>query len=93
MVDVELRLIEPAQNRYRVYRLTECRTLFGELCLRVVWGRIGHRRHRERSEVFATGEARTARRDALLLRRERHGYVPSLASPGVERLAPARAAG
>jgi len=50
--DLELRLVDPAKNRFRIYGLTECRTLFGELCLRIVWGRIGNRRPRECTEVF-----------------------------------------
>jgi hypothetical protein len=39
--------VDPAKSRFRSYGLTECRTLFGELCLRIVWGRIGNRRRRE----------------------------------------------
>jgi predicted DNA-binding WGR domain protein len=73
--DHELRLVDPARNRFRVYGLTECRTLFGELCLRVVWGRIGNRRLHERSELFADRLALQRRRDELLGRRRRHGYV------------------
>jgi len=72
--DLELRLIDPAKNRFRIYGLTECRTLFGELCLRIVWGRIGNRRLRERSEVFADRATLVRRRDTLLGRRRRHGY-------------------
>jgi predicted DNA-binding WGR domain protein len=73
--DLELRLVDPAKNRFRIYGLTECRTLFGELCLRIVWGRIGNRRPRERSEVFEDRTALERRRDELLGRRRRHGYV------------------
>ena len=73
--DLELRLVDPAKNRFRVYGLTECKTLFGELCLRIVWGRIGNRRPRERSEVFADRTALERRREELLGRRRRHGYV------------------
>lgn len=73
--DLELRSIDPAKNRYRVYGLTECRNLFGELCLRIVWGRLGTRRMRERSEVFADRGALRRRRDELLALRRRHGYV------------------
>jgi predicted DNA-binding WGR domain protein len=78
--DLELRLVDPAKNRFRIYGLTECRTLFGELCLRIVWGRIGNRRLRERSEVFADRTALVQRRDELLGRRRRHGYV-SMTTP------------
>jgi predicted DNA-binding WGR domain protein len=73
--DLELRLVDPAKNRFRIYGLTECRTLFGELCLRIVWGRIGNRRPRERSEVFTDRAALERRREELLGRRRRHGYV------------------
>lgn len=73
--DLELRSIDPSKNRYRVYGITECRTLFGELCLRIVWGRLGARRMRERSEVFPDRTALRQRRDELLAQRRRHGYV------------------
>jgi len=73
--DLELRLVDPAKNRLRIYGLTECRTLFGELCLRIVWGRIGNRRPRERTEVFEDRGALERRREELLGRRRRHGYV------------------
>jgi len=56
-VDVELRLVDPTRNCRRIYGLTECRTLFGEMCLRIQWGRIGRRRIRERSETFADAQA------------------------------------
>lgn len=79
--DLELRLVDPATNRFRIYGLTECRTLFGELCLRIVWGRIGNRRPRERSEVFADRDALARRRDELLGLRRRHGYVVSATTP------------
>ncbi len=77
--DLELRLVDPAKNRFRIYGLTECRTLFGELCLRIVWGRIGNRRLRERSEVFEDRVALLRRRQELLGRLQRHGYVPTAA--------------
>jgi predicted DNA-binding WGR domain protein len=73
--DVELRLVDPSRNRFRIYGLAECRTLFGELCLRIVWGRIGNRRLRERSETFTDRASLVRRRRELLGRRERHGYV------------------
>jgi predicted DNA-binding WGR domain protein len=72
--DVELRLIDPERNRFRLYGLTECLTLFGELCLVVVWGRIG-RPLRRRSETFADRRALERRRNALLARRRRRGYA------------------
>jgi predicted DNA-binding WGR domain protein len=94
--DLELRLVDPLNNRFRVYGLTECRTLFGELCLRIVWGRIGNRRLRERSELFPDRAALLQRRDELLGRRRRHGYVshstPRTAARarGVENASPSR---
>jgi len=72
--DVELRLIDPSRNAFRLYGLTACRTLFGEPCLRIQWGRIGNRRVRERSETFQDGEALEHRRAELLARRRQHGY-------------------
>jgi predicted DNA-binding WGR domain protein len=54
------------------------------VCLRIVWGRIGNRRLRERSEVFADRAALLRRRDELLDRRSRHGYVPSSPAPRSE---------
>jgi predicted DNA-binding WGR domain protein len=87
--DIELRLVDCARNRLRLYGVTECRTLFGELCLRVQWGRIGHRRLRERSETFSDARALEQRRSELLGRRRRHGYVPvQPATAAVERSVP-----
>jgi predicted DNA-binding WGR domain protein len=74
--DVELRLVDPSRNRFRVYGITVYRNLFGELCLGVAWGRLGHRRLRERSETFANRSALERRRRELLSRRKEHGYVP-----------------
>lgn len=87
--DIELRLVDRARNRLRLYGITECRTLFGELCLRVQWGRIGHRRLRERSETFSDARALEQRRRELLGRRRRHGYVPvQPTTAAVERRVP-----
>lgn len=72
---IELRMVDPSKNKFRLYGLTESRTLFGELCLRIVWGRIGNRRLRERTETFASREALDRRRAELLARRRQHGYV------------------
>lgn len=79
--DMELRLVDPAKNRFRLYGITVCRTLFGELCLRIAWGRIGNRRMRERTETFADPPALERRRDELLARRRRRGYVVVLGTP------------
>jgi predicted DNA-binding WGR domain protein len=75
--DIELRLIEPSRNAFRLYGLTVCKTLFGELCLRIQWGRIGNRRVRERSETFSAADALERRRSELLARRRQHGYRPA----------------
>jgi predicted DNA-binding WGR domain protein len=72
MTDVELRLIDTERNRYRLYGMTECRTLFGEPSLLIAWGRIGHRL-RTRSEMFADGIDLERRRRSLLARRRRSG--------------------
>jgi predicted DNA-binding WGR domain protein len=74
-VDLELRLIDPARNRFRRYGLTECRTLFGESCLRIQWGRVGHRRLRERCELFPSDLALRQRCEELLALRASHGYL------------------
>ena len=72
--NVELRLVDPAKNRFRLYGMTECRTLFGEACLIIAYGRIGHRL-RKREEMFGDELALERRKRALLARRRRHGYV------------------
>ncbi len=69
---LELRSIDEARNRRRVYRLTEVLTLF-ERELVIEWGREG-RPLRRRVEVFPTPAALEARRGELLARRRRHGY-------------------
>ena len=74
-VDIELKLVDPSRNRHRHYAITETRTLFGEPCLVITWGRIG-RRCRVRTEVFTSREDLAQRRDELLERRRQHGYVP-----------------
>ena len=71
---VELRLVDPARNRKRFYEVIESRTLFGEACLRIVWGRIGHRPSHEHTELFADRAALVRRRDEVLRRRRHHGY-------------------
>jgi predicted DNA-binding WGR domain protein len=75
MTDIELRMVDPVRNRFRLYGLTETRTLFGEPCLVIGWGRIGHRL-RSRTEVFADQGLLEHRRKALLARRRRNGYAP-----------------
>lgn len=75
MDDLELRLDDPARNRHRLYGMTVCRTLFGELCLRITWGRIGNRALRSRDEVFADRHALEKRWGVLVARRQQHGYA------------------
>ena len=72
--DVEMCLVDPLRNRFRVYGMTVCRTLFGELCLRIAWGRVGSRRLRERSETFHDAAALEQRRAQLVALRRQHGY-------------------
>jgi predicted DNA-binding WGR domain protein len=76
MTDVELRLVDRPRNRFRLYGMTESRTLFGEACLEIAWGRIGGPLRR-RLETFQSGEELARRRHVLLLRRHRHGYTPT----------------
>jgi predicted DNA-binding WGR domain protein len=71
--DIELRLVDPAKNRRRIYGLTEGRTLFGEPCLAIAWGRIGHKL-KTRTEIFGDEHSLDRRRRALLGRRHRKGY-------------------
>ena len=72
--DLELRSIDAARKRSRLYGMTACRTLFGEVALVIAWGRIGHRLQR-RTEMFSDELALRRRRHALLMRRKRHGYA------------------
>jgi predicted DNA-binding WGR domain protein len=71
---LELRHVDPARHLFRLYRMTECRTLFGEPCLIIEWGRIG-RPPRLRSETFTSSAALLARKAELFARRHRHGYA------------------
>ncbi len=70
---LELRSIDAARNRRRVYRLTETLTLFDRELV-IEWGREG-RPLRRRVETFATPAALEQRRRELLARRRLHGYV------------------
>jgi predicted DNA-binding WGR domain protein len=72
---IELRRVERLRNCFRYYRIAEGRTLFGEPCLMIQWGRIGGRL-RVRVETFAGRSSLSARRAELLARRRRHGYSP-----------------
>jgi len=72
--DHELRLVDPARNRRRTYGIAEARTLFGEPCLLIAWGRTGQALRR-RTETFPDDRALERRRRALLARRRRNGYL------------------
>jgi len=72
--DVELRLVDPARNRFRVWAVTETPTLFYEHALFIAWGRIGGPLRR-RLELFPSRDALERRRRELLARRRRHGYA------------------
>lgn len=71
---IELRHIDPERNRFRLYRMAEQPTLFGEVDLVIEWGRIGYALNR-RVEIFVDQLALERRRRELLGRRRRHGYV------------------
>lgn len=78
---VELRSIQPEQNRFRRYRIVEQGNLLGGADLIIEWGRVGAG-GQVRCERFEGIEALQARRRALLHRRRRHGYVSVVASGG-----------
>ena len=71
---IELRLVDQARNRLRVYRLCDAVDLFGERCLLIQWGRLGQRL-RTRLEPFKDDAARELRRAELVALRKRHGYT------------------
>ena len=85
MSDVELRSIDPARKRFRFYAMTASRTLFGELCLVITKGRIGHRLQ-QRTELFPDEPALLRRRKELFVRRIRNGYL--LGSPRISEVSP-----
>lgn len=86
--DLEFRLVDRERQRFRLYGITEARTLFGEACLVIAWGRIGTKL-RVRTETFDEGTSLARRWRELVGRRRRKGYVQVLA--GEER--PAEHAG
>ncbi|MCC6811841.1 MAG: WGR domain-containing protein [Deltaproteobacteria bacterium] len=71
---IELRHVDHARNRYRVYRLSDAVDLFGARCLLIEWGRLGQSL-RSRLEPFHDDAARDARRRELVELRQRHGYT------------------
>ena len=82
MRGLELRQIDPARGRARRYRLSECRSLFGDRAILIVWGRIG-RPARVRLETFDSEAELAARWRELLGRRVAHGYQPHEAAVAV----------
>ncbi len=70
---VHLVSIDPAENRYRFYRLQWQPTLWDERALVCIWGRIGTL---GQMSVLDVGDTPQAAADAaqLLRRRLRHGY-------------------
>jgi predicted DNA-binding WGR domain protein len=70
---LEFRQIDPTRRRARRYHLCECRSLFGERAILIVWGRIG-RPARARLETFETEAKLEDRWRELLARRKAHGY-------------------
>ena len=66
-------LINPERGWARVYYLEERPTLFGEVHLFILWGRLGQK-PRTRTEIFDTVAELEQRRDELVARRRSHGY-------------------
>lgn len=72
--DFELRLIDPMRNMRRFWGCTEARTHpHAGFALEIEWGRIGSPMRR-RIEVFPSREELLRRRDAMIRRKEQHGY-------------------
>ena len=65
--------IDPARNRFRCYRMSVQKTLFGEMNLVIHWGRIGSPL-RMRVETFSEREHLEERQSELVRLRLRHGY-------------------
>jgi predicted DNA-binding WGR domain protein len=64
----------PEQNKYRFYRMTVQRSLFGNLILTRSWGRIGSKRPREIHKEFADADTLMREVRRILTVRQRHGY-------------------
>lgn len=73
-LNVQLRCIDPAQNKRRFYRMSVHRNLFGEWVLIREWGRIG-RAGRLKSECFTSSATAATALDALARSKARRGYV------------------
>ncbi|WP_245414199.1 WGR domain-containing protein [Nitratireductor sp. StC3] len=70
---IHLHRIDPARNMARFYRISSTPSLFGDICLVREWGRIG-RPGRIRIDLYQTGEAAIAAREALSRVKQRRGY-------------------
>lgn len=70
---IELLQVDEARNRFRVYRLREQGTLFGERDLLIEWGRLGQTL-RVRVERYGGMEELERRKEELVARRRAHGY-------------------
>jgi predicted DNA-binding WGR domain protein len=95
MADIYLECKNPEQNKYRFYRMTVQRSLFGNLIITRSWGRIGSRQPREIHQEFADSESLVREVQRILAIRQRHGYrlirdslaIPDSAAPNSKILA------
>ena len=71
---VELWSVDPAANRARGYRVATTRTLFGEPCVKIQWGRIGQH-WREKTELYPDDALCEQRVRTLVNLRTGRGYV------------------
>jgi predicted DNA-binding WGR domain protein len=74
MHSLHLTRIDPARNMARFYHLSLQPTLFGEVALLRVWGRIGAG-GQQRMHCFAGVEAALAAQARLERAKRRRGYV------------------
>ena len=76
MATVELRKVVPKENCYRRYKVSEQKLLFGGYDLILEWGRIGTS-SRLKVETCRSVEELGKKREEVLGKRRRHGYVVS----------------
>jgi len=74
MATVELRKVVPKENCYRRYKVSEQKLLFGGYDLILEWGRIGTS-SRLKVETYRSVEELGKKREEVLGKRRRHGYV------------------
>ena len=74
MATVELRKVVPKENCYRRYKVSEQKLLFGGYDLILEWGRIGTS-SRLKVETCVSVEELRRRREEVLGKRRRHGYM------------------